>query len=180
MVAVAPEVQLEMVQTAVAAVVQMVRLERLAAPVARARTAAMPEMATRNIAVLAVEETAPQERTAEARLQTAALAVRTSPATTRAAVVVVLVAVLPELEEPAAVALAATVPRSREPPERQIPAAEAAGVETADQQMELEALEVAAWLSSATPERLPSQPEAPSRIPAELTFYTRSRPAAIW
>jgi hypothetical protein len=169
-----------MVQTAVPAAVRTVHPARLAALVARVPTAAMPEMETRNIAVLAVEETAPQERTAEARLQTAALAVRTSPATTRAAVVVVLAAVLPELEEPAAVALAATVRRLREPPERQIPAAEAAGVGIADQQMEPEALEVAAWLSSATPERLPSQPEAPSRIPAEPTFYTRSRPAAIW
>jgi hypothetical protein len=94
---VAPELALKMVQTVVAAAALTVLRERLVVLAVKASRAAMLVTAMLSIEVLAAEETKPQERTVVAQLQTVALAVRTSPLTTQAAAVVVLLAVLPEL-----------------------------------------------------------------------------------
>ena len=99
--------------------------------VAKVSTAEMPEMATPNTEAVAVAATAPQEQTAVAQLQTVALAARTSAQLTQAAAVVVLVAVLPELEEPVAAVLVATVQRLRAALERIIWAAAAVVAEIA-------------------------------------------------
>tara|TARA_R110000868_G_scaffold162715_3_gene394168 strand:+ start:646 stop:1086 length:441 start_codon:yes stop_codon:yes gene_type:complete len=134
--AVALALERKTAQTADAAAVLTVRPARLAALVAKVSTAEMLATVAPSIEVLVEEATAPQEQTAVAQLQTVALAVRTSPQATPAAVVVVLVAVLPELEERAAAVLAATVQRSRAVLERTTWAAAAVVVETAVAQTE--------------------------------------------
>ena len=78
----------------------------------------------------------------------------------------------------AAVALAAIRP---EQPEPLTPAAVVVALEATTQLAVVQAVRVVpASCLFGIPERLPSQLEARSRIPAELTFYTRLRLSAIW